>query len=147
MNKSAVTKFIAALFILLFTYAACSKLIDYPKFRIQLGLSPLLTSFAGWIAWLVPATEITIAVLLFTGRFRLLGLYASFSLMTMFTAYIVAITRFSEFIPCSCGGILQSMSWNQHLVFNIFFTLAGCAGIVLETGKDTTEKAGIAFQS
>jgi hypothetical protein len=24
-------------------------------------------------------------------------------------------------VPCSCGGILEEMSWNQHMAFNITF--------------------------
>jgi hypothetical protein len=52
--------------------------------------------------------------------------------MVMFTTYIIAITQFSDYIPCSCGGILQKMNWNQHLVFNIVFTGFSLAGILLE---------------
>jgi putative oxidoreductase len=22
-------------------------------------------------------------------------------------------------LPCSCGGVISSMSWKQHLVFNV----------------------------
>ncbi len=65
-------------------------------------------------------------------RLCLAGLYAAFSLMTMFTAYIVAILRFSDYVPCSCGGVLQNMTWNQHLVFNIAFVLLALTGIILK---------------
>jgi hypothetical protein len=27
-------------------------------------------------------------------------------------------------IPCSCGGLISSLSWTQHLFFNLFFLLA-----------------------
>ncbi len=131
MRKSIFTEIIAALFILLFVYAAASKLIDYQKFRVQLGQSPLLTAFAGWVVWIVPTVEIIIALMLAADKFRLSGLYASFSLMTMFTGYIIAITKFSDYVPCSCGGILQKMNWNQHLVFNCIFVLFALIGILL----------------
>jgi uncharacterized membrane protein YphA (DoxX/SURF4 family) len=131
MKKAILTDIIAALFILLFVYAAVSKLIDYQKFRVQLGQSPMLTAFAGWVAWVVPAVEIIISLLLSIGKSRLVGLYASFGIMTLFTSYIVAITRFSDYIPCSCGGILSKMGWNQHLIFNIFFVLLAIAGIMI----------------
>jgi len=136
MRKAIITDIIAALFIFLFVYAAISKLIDYQKFRVQLGQSPLLTAIAGWVAWIIPSMEILISLLLITARFRLIGLYASFTLMVMFSAYIVAITKFSEFIPCSCGGVLQNMSWNQHLVFNTVFTLLGLIGIFLQADQN-----------
>jgi uncharacterized membrane protein YphA (DoxX/SURF4 family) len=133
MKRTAVVEIISFLFILLFVYAATSKLLDYQKFQVQLGKSPLLTAFAGWVAWIIPAIEIIISVFLAIPSLRLNGLYASFSLMVMFTAYIITITKFSDYIPCSCGGVLQNMSWNQHLVFNIFFVLLAAAGILLHS--------------
>jgi hypothetical protein len=48
----------------------------------------------------------------------------------MFTAYIIAITKFSDYIPCSCGGVLQEMGWGEHLVFNICFVLLALAAIL-----------------
>src|SRR6266478_713273 len=113
--KTILIEIISGLFILLFVYAAASKLIDYQNFRIQLGQSPLLTAFAGWVSWVIPFLEIIISIMLAFPKSRLFGLYASFSLMVMFTAYIIAITKFSDYVPCSCGGVLQNMSWSQHL--------------------------------
>jgi hypothetical protein len=48
----------------------------------------------------------------------------------MFTTYIVIILNFSENIPCSCGGILENMTWGQHLVFNCIFIIIGAIGIM-----------------
>lgn len=129
--QNILDEVISVLLIILFIYAATSKLLDYQKFRVQLGQSPLLTFFASWVAWMIPALEIIIACTLAIPNLRLLGLYASFSLLVMFTAYIIAVTKFSDYIPCSCGGILQNMSWNQHLVFNMVFISLALTGIVL----------------
>jgi uncharacterized membrane protein YphA (DoxX/SURF4 family) len=129
--RQLVIEIISSLLVLLFVYAAVSKLIDYQKFSVQLGQSPLLTAFAGLVAWIVPTVELIISIMLAIPKLRLAGLYASFSLMVMFTSYIVAITKFSEYVPCSCGGVLQNMSWNQHLVFNLGFVLLSLTGILL----------------
>jgi hypothetical protein len=130
--RKILVEFISVLLIILFTYAAVSKLLDFEKFRVQLGQSPMLTAFARWVALIIPSIELLISISLSFQRWRLLGLYASFSLMVMFTAYIVVITKFSDYVPCSCGGVLQNMSWNQHLTFNIIFSLLALAGILLE---------------
>ena len=135
MKRQTFIEIISILFILLFVYAATSKLIDYQKFRVQLGQSPLLTSFAGLVAWLIPSIEILIAILLAIPRYRLTGLYASFSLMTMFTMYIFIITHYSEYIPCSCGGVLAKMSWNVHFVFNILLIILALIAILLDNPK------------
>ena len=115
---------------MLFIYASVSKLIDYQKFKVQLGQSPLLTEFAGIMAWLIPAIEIVIALMLAIARLRFIAMYAAFCLMVMFTAYIVTITKFSDYVPCSCGGILQRMSWGTHLLFNICVVLVTVAGVI-----------------
>jgi uncharacterized membrane protein YphA (DoxX/SURF4 family) len=133
--KSAelIIEVITLLFIILFVYAGLSKLMDYQKFSVQLGKSPLLTNFAEWIAWLIPLIEILVSIMLAIQRWRSLALYASFTLMVLFTTYIIAILNFSSYIPCSCGGILQGMTWKTHLWFNITFILLGFLGILLQS--------------
>ncbi|HEX2684308.1 MAG TPA: MauE/DoxX family redox-associated membrane protein [Ferruginibacter sp.] len=133
-SRSVIIEVICGLFILLFMYAAVSKLLDIEKFRVQVGQSPLLTRMAGFVAWFIPAVEILISIMLTMGRTRLVGLFASFGLMVMFTAYIVAITQFSDHVPCSCGGILQKLGWTEHLVFNIGFVALGAFAVILHSG-------------
>jgi len=135
MKKAFITDTIAALFILLFVYAALSKLTEFHKFKIQLGQSPLLTSFTALAAWLTPAVEIIISLLLLLEKYRLLALHFSLGLMSMFTTYIITITKFSTYIPCSCGGILQDMTWNQHLLFNLGFVVLGFCSIIFYNNR------------
>jgi hypothetical protein len=138
-NKQFIIDTICVLFIILFIYTATSKIFDYGNFKAQLGRSPLLARFWNWI-WLVPTIEIGVSLLLPFPNTRLLGLYASFCLMTMFTVYIFTILRFGEFIPCSCGGVLQKMTWPQHMWFNIVFILIALTGIILQSQKSNTKK-------
>lgn len=139
MKRKIVLEIISFLFIVLFVYAAVTKLIDYKKFTVQVGQSPLLTDFAPFVAWFIPSVEIAIALLLSFTQTRTVGLYGSLSLMAMFTAYIIAILNFSDSIPCSCGGVLEKLGWTEHLVFNIVFILLALAGIVLSSQKVSDE--------
>ena len=142
-KKEIAVEIISFLFIVLFTYAAVTKLMDYEKFAVQIGKSPLLTDFAGMLAWLVPGSELVFAGMLAIPRLRQIGLYASFSIMVMFSAYIVAILQFSENIPCSCGGVLESLGWTEHLIFNIGFVILGIVGIFLNTpGRSKASGSG-----
>ncbi|KQX00762.1 MauE/DoxX family redox-associated membrane protein [Flavobacterium sp. Root420] len=127
--KSVFVEVVALLYVLLFVYAAVSKLLDFENFQVQLGQSPLLSAFASWVSWLVPLFELTITALLIIPKCRRTGLKASLSLMTMFTAYIFIILHYSSFVPCSCGGILEKMSWNVHLIFNIVFMILAMTAI------------------
>lgn len=125
------TVFIEAIcyaYILLFLYAAIYKLLDYRFFELQLEHSPLLGPFSSTLAWLVPVSEIIAAILLIVPRYRYIGLWLSGLTMLGFTAYIIYILSFSSSIPCGCGGILASMGWKEHLVFNsVFVALAALA--------------------
>jgi uncharacterized membrane protein YphA (DoxX/SURF4 family) len=139
MKKSLYVDITSGLLILLFIYAAASKLMDYQKFRVQIGQSPLLTAYAGFWTWLVPVAEVVVSVMLAVPTFKLTGLYLSFSLLVMFSAYITTIKWFSDYVPCSCGGVLQHMSWGTHLVFNIFFVILSASAILVHPNNDIKE--------
>ncbi|MBA6152708.1 MauE/DoxX family redox-associated membrane protein [Gelidibacter maritimus] len=110
----------------LFVYAAVSKLLDFETFETQLGQSPLLSAYAKPVAIGVPFLELIIAFFLMFKRSRLLALFGFFAMMMMFTTYIVIILNFTDFVPCSCGGVLEALGWTEHLVFNsVFILLSG----------------------
>lgn len=134
-TKRTFVDIITYLYVLLFLYAATSKLIEYDKFQLQMSKSPIITDFASLLAWMVPALEIIISILLLIKRTLMLGLYAAFGLMSLFTTYIIVILNYSDSIPCSCGGVLASMSWNQHSIFNFIFIVIGIVGILLSQRK------------
>jgi uncharacterized membrane protein YphA (DoxX/SURF4 family) len=140
-TKSLITEIICLFFILLFVYAAVSKLLDFENFQLQLGQSPLLSAFAWWISWSVPIIEILVSILLSIPKFRKFGLFAALGLMTMFTVYIFIILHFSSFVPCSCGGILEKMSWNTHLIFNVFCILCAVTALVFYLNYNVNKPA------
>lgn len=141
INKKLVVDLICYAFFFLFLYASTSKLIDYEKSELQMSKSPIITDFASVLVWLVPCLEIIIAIMLVIRRTVMFALYASLALMSLFTAYIVAILYFTDTVPCSCGGVLEKMGWGEHLVFNLFFIVLSVTGIVLKT-KINENKTG-----
>ena len=132
MNQKTAIEIISSLLILLFVYAALSKLFEYNGFKVQLRNSEWLKPFAGIIAWLVPAIELAISLMITVKATRILGLYASLILLLIFTLYIAGMLLSGMRLPCSCGGIIQQLSWKQHLLFNLFFLLLSLIGIVFE---------------
>ncbi len=140
VKKSTILEVISALFILLFVYTAVSKLSDYQGFVATLSRSPLIGSKAVTIGWALPVGELLVSILLFIPKFRKIGMYVSLALMVLFTGYLIYMIYFDGGeLPCSCGGVLNKMSWKQHLVFNIFFSLLGLLGVVLSR-KGNPEK-------
>ena len=134
MKQNILIEVICFLLILLFVYAAISKLFDYSSFKYQVHLSPFLSSFSNF-AWIIPAIELIIAMLLIFNTWRMIGLYASFFMMLSFTLYITLMLLFTKHLPCSCGGVLRKLSWPQHLILNIFFLILAIAGIILQKNK------------
>ncbi|MBO9674174.1 MAG: hypothetical protein J7577_12060 [Sphingobacteriaceae bacterium] len=126
------------LLVLLFVYAALSKLFTFSDFNQQLHNQ----SFPGWLAdflfyFLIPA-EIITAVLLCFKRTLTVGLLLSCVLMFAFTAYIAMVMlHFWDRIPCSCGGILSQMGWTAHLIFNSIFLILNLITLYIYT-TDTT---------
>lgn len=133
--KNTLINIICYAFILLFVYASVSKLLDYGNFRIQLGQSPLISAYSGSLVWFVPVLEICTAVALLFRKLRFWGLYASFILMLMFTVYIFIMLKYSSYLPCSCGGILEKLGWIEHLIFNILFVIIALVGMIFLRGN------------
>ncbi|MFP3596902.1 MauE/DoxX family redox-associated membrane protein [Chryseobacterium sp. SIMBA_029] len=118
-------------FALLFCYASISKALDFENFQVQLAQSPLLSAYAGFISYAVIVVELIIASLLCFKQTRLWGLYCFLGLMSAFTMYIYLILNYSDFVPCSCGGILENLGWTEHFIFNIFFVVLAVVSILM----------------
>jgi hypothetical protein len=136
-QKTTIVDILCALFVILFIYTGLNKLLDYDTFKFQLGRSPYLQHFSAPLAALLPAGELLVVVALVVKRTRLAGLYASYFLMCLFTGYVAVMLRFSYYLPCSCGGILQALSWKGHLLFNGLFTLLSVAAVLLQNQLQT----------
>jgi hypothetical protein len=143
MKRSTVVDIISSLLILLFVYTAVSKLLDYSTFKLQLAKSPFISQLASIVVWALPVGELLAAAALIFKPTRLLGLYASLFLMTMFTAYIWAMLNYSYDIPCSCGGILSKMGWEEHLWFNAAFVIVCIIGILAKVNINTIVEAEV----
>lgn len=128
-------------FILLFVYTGIMKIRDYEIFRIRLDQSPMLEGFGDLLAILIPAALLISALLLLTERTRKAGMYSALGLMILFTGYIALVLGFfPASLPCSCNGVLESMTWTQHLWFNIGFLVLAGIGVVLNRIDSKNQK-------
>ena len=131
-KNSTIAETVTVLFIILFLYTGISKLMDYSVFKEQIATSPLLAPVAPLIAAVLPWLEFAVIALLAIPRWRLKGLYMSLLLMLIFTCYIIAILTLNKHIPCSCGGVIELLSWNEHIIFNSAFIILGIMGVVFQ---------------
>ncbi len=131
IKRTTIIETVVILNIILFLYTGIAKIMDYSVFKEQLAVSPILAWAAKPVALLLPWVEFAIVLMLIIPRWRLKGLFASLALMTMFTAYIIILFSISTEMPCSCGGIMEELSWQQHLVFNSAFILLDLWALIL----------------
>ena len=134
------TEVISYIFIVLFLYASVSKILDFENFQVQIAQSPLLSSYAGIVSYFVIIIELMIVAILLFPKTKYIGLYSSLGIMSAFTMYIYLILEYSEFVPCSCGGILENMSWRTHLIFNAICVIILIIAIFL-TEANRNQKA------
>jgi len=126
--KNTIADSAAYLILALFMYTAASKLFTLDNFASTLAKSPLIGSYSKLLAWLIPISELLVSLLLIIARTRKQGLYAALLLMVLFTTYLCYMVLSGTKLPCSCGGVVSNLSWQQHIWFNIAFIVLAFTG-------------------
>lgn len=122
MNRQLVVSVISGLLIILWIYAAASKLLDFDKYIWELKNQVFSVEIAIVLVFLIPLAEVAAVLLLSFKRTSKYGLLFSALLLLLFSGYIIALLGGAfHRVPCACGGILAKMSWESHLVFNVLF--------------------------
>ncbi|SHF02364.1 Methylamine utilisation protein MauE [Arenibacter palladensis] len=130
-HRETIVEVTCLLFITLFAYAGLTKLLEGHLFYDNIRNSPVLggKAVASLASWTVPLSELAVALLLLWKKTRLLGLYGAAVLMLLFTGYTLAIVFFAPYRPCSCGGVISLLSWEQHLMLNAILLLLALLAI------------------
>ncbi len=143
MKPNTLYGAVAHFFMLLFVYTTVAKIMDFSAFRLELAVSPIWGSAAGFVALALPLTEILIVVALFLPAWRLRGLYASFLLMALFILYVLGLLFIDDHLSCSCGGVIENLTPRQHLLFNTACIVLALIGIWSgRTKKDDVRQQG-----
>lgn len=136
-----ITSSINFLLILLWTYAAASKLAAYEASRDEMLNQALPNWLEQILIWFVPLIELFTAGLLLFTKTRIYSIYLSIFLLFTFTAYIALVKlNYFDYVPCSCGGVIGTLTWEQHFIFNLFFILLAATGLLLETNRNELQR-------
>lgn len=137
MKKKLLLDGIISLFILLWLYTGLSKYIEFDSFKHDMYNQPFPNWFENIVIALLPPIEIITALLLLFNRTIKSGLWISLILMLFFTIYTIAILAgVFAYTPCGCGGVISTLNWQQHLVFNIVFTTLAIIALRLHNKQD-----------
>lgn len=135
--KNTISILTCSLLILLFSYTAVSKIIDLNGFAYDMHNQPFPRWFSSMLVYVLPVVELLIALMLFFQWTRRAGLWASAVLMGLFTLYTcLVLAKVFARVPCSCGGVIKHLNWQQHLLFNVFFLVMILITIRKSSSKD-----------
>jgi hypothetical protein len=127
-----VSSFCSAILIFVYIYSGLQKIIDFDNFKSIISKSPLLPNgFAKVIAYSIITLELLIAFLFFIKKFRVIAFLFSFFLLLLFTGYIILMLLYSPYLPCSCGGFIEQLSWSQHILFNLVLLMFSLGGFLI----------------
>ena len=132
MKPQDRTLYLSLPLIMLFAYTASSKVQAPDAFYKALLNQPLPPALSSQLVWALPLLELGAAGLLLYPPFRRWGFALSSLLLLGFTGYILLILLNAfGYVPCACGGILEQLSWEQHLLVNLFFWALSLIGLFL----------------
>ncbi|WP_421943334.1 MauE/DoxX family redox-associated membrane protein [Pedobacter sp.] len=124
---------VCMLLILLWIYAALQKLSDFEEFRRSMYNQVFPSWFVFALLFMLPASELVAAGLLFFERTRQSGILLSAGLLSAFTVYIALILlHYFPRVPCSCGGVLSILGWREHLAFNLAFLALSVSAMLIQ---------------
>lgn len=131
------------LLILLWVYAASSKLLSFGLFQAQMRNQALPLFLRESLAYFLPPLEFILAALLVIPRWRLAGFYLSLITLLCFDFYVgMVITGRLGNAPCSCGGIISLLSWKEHFLFNCFFIILIIISLCLQRRERSSNSEG-----
>ena len=138
MKKDILKELCAALIVILFVYTAISKLLDLNRFISTMSVIPFpfMRMFAPLLAWIIPAVEIVLSLLIITSKYQRIGFIGSAILLCLFEIYIGSLLASGLHLPCSCGGVISKLSWKQHLIVNLFFIVICIIPLYLENHRN-----------
>ena len=140
-KKRLLLEIIASLIILLFCYASLYKWFNFSDFIKEMNKQPLPKSWIPYLVRLIPATEIAAALLLSFRVSRRWGFVLSSLIMLTFAGYTITVLLHGfSYIPCACGGIIEDLTWGQHLFLDSIYLLLSLVGTWLSWQKKWNER-------
>ncbi len=117
MMKKNIYRFLLLLLIAFFSYTFINKILDIEGFMLNIAKTSL---FRGYMVDIIAcsaliAEGLSIILLLFKEK---MGLIISWLMMFCFTCYICILYFLSLYEVCGCGGILNGLPFQWHLLIN-----------------------------
>jgi uncharacterized membrane protein YphA (DoxX/SURF4 family) len=137
MYKNYIHAIPVSLLVLLYTYTGVAKLLQLPQQQAVLAQLPYIGGLSSFIAIAVPVAELVVVCALLIPSLTKPGLTCSLCMLVVFTTYIIAALLGNSHLPCSCGGVLRSLTWTQHIFFNSTFIVVNIIALRINRRQQT----------
>ncbi|WET68772.1 MauE/DoxX family redox-associated membrane protein [Sphingobacterium sp.] len=116
----------------MYMYTGWAKFMNLSAFIRGNSKIPYLGQYAKLIGYGIPTLELMLAILLIVPFYAVkrFALWTSTLLMGVFTLYLSLMVRFADKKLCHCGGVIESMGWKTHIVFNLIWLIAGIFALI-----------------
>ncbi len=109
--------------IFFFSYTSSNKLINLDSFETNLIKTTIFNvKFAREFAIIIISLEISIVLFLIYNRKKGLIIFAI--TIIVFTIYITILRFMGLYEVCGCGGVLNGLKFQYHLVINIYLIIS-----------------------
>jgi hypothetical protein len=129
--KKTIPFAVSIFFVILFCYASISKILDFRNFQSQLEQSPGLAGYEIVATYGIISLQMITVILLCFQPFRILGLWFTFGILSVFAGYVAFILIYSKNLPCTCIGLFQKINWKGNLILNIGLMIITLIGIIV----------------
>lgn len=132
--KTTVIAFVILINFVVYFYSGVDKLIHFNEFVLNFSKSPFAPSdLINELSFCVVGIELGICFLCFFNKFQKLACLLFMIMSYVFSGYVLLMITYSPYLPCSCGGLIDFLTWNEHLALNISLTtISGYATIISE---------------
>jgi hypothetical protein len=123
--QKIIAEIIYLFLIFFFCYTAFNKLVKLDSFKTNLIKTTLFDkNTADIFSILVIILEILIVLFLIFNKVK--GLFAFSFTLLVFTLYISYLRFKGLYEVCGCGGLLNGLKYQYHLLINLFLILGSC---------------------
>lgn len=116
--QKVVAEIIYLFLISFFCYTALNKFLNINSFRINMIKTSIFDKdVVFYLSYFVIFIEFLVVLILLINKIK--GLIMFSFLMLVFTLYISYLNFKGLYEVCGCGGILNGLDYNYHLIINI----------------------------
>lgn len=127
-----LNKVLYVILIFVYIYTATSKILDMKTTMGSMNNQPFDNRFTPALIAFVLIAEYATSFLLLFDKTRRIGYWTSLGMMILFTGYVgLVLGNYYDRVPCSCGGIINTLSWTQHLVLNLMLIVMSILGLMI----------------